>query len=378
MNVKLMITPRDLLFFRDAKPMAAGEGYGNGCNMPTPNILHSAIRTALLRQCGALPDRKTVSTHSMDRGKNRKIGTDKFGSLQVKNLFPYHEKHGTLFQIPNDVLKADKNNLAITQLRKISDDLICPFTTIPPCKERVSGFWTETQLLAYMSNQQDDHQQKNDFTPITQSDIWKEEWRVGIEIDSERNSTKAGQLYAGGYMRLNDCAGFVAEVSIKDDEGDLTTLNHLHFGGEKKLATVEIIQNCFPEWETTEAANGKIVKWILLTPAIFANGALPGWIENGKVLLQPKIDGKKATIAANLLCCSVGNPKPLSGWDSIDQQAKPSLFAVQAGAVYYFECTTKEDAKKLSAALLAKNRSDMLSEQGFGFGITTIMEKNYE
>ncbi len=378
MNVTLKITPRDLLFFRDAKPMAAGEGYGNGCNMPTPNILHSAIRTALLKQSGALPDEKTVSTHTRDRGSNRRIGADKFGSLQVKNLFPYHEKHGLLFPIPNDVLKADKDTLSITQLRLISDDLICPFSTIPPCKERVSGFWTGAQLWDYMKGKRENDQQKNDFTPIKQSEIWEEEWRVGIEIDPERNSTKEGQLYAGGYMRLNDRAGFVADVSIKDDEGNLTMLKHLLFGGEKKVATVDVTQNIFPEWETMAANKGKIVKWILLTPAIFAHGALPGWIKNGEVLLQPKIDGRKTIINAKLLCCSVGNPLAISGWDLLDGNAKPSLWAVRPGAVYYFECTTESDAKNLSAALLAKNRSDMLSEQGFGFGITTIMEQSYE
>ncbi len=363
MNKEILIKPQDLLFFRDAKPMAAGEGYGNGCNMPNPNILHSAIRTALIKENGELPKEKKGNRHSKD--KNKKYGSDKFGSLQVKNLFPYHSEKGILFPIPNDVMKAEQNVLKITELKRIENKVL-PVATIPPSKKRVEGFWTEQQLFAYLNNE------ITDFTPFTQSKVWQSEHRVGIEIEPNSNSTKEGGLYAGEYMRLDDKAGFVAEVSLKDDEGDLSKINTIHFGGEKKIANIANKTNLFPEWDSAEYAEENIVKWILLTPAIFANGALPGWIENNKVLLQPKINGQKTAINADLLCCSVGNPIPISGWDSIENKAKPTLLAVSAGAVYYFKCTTAKDAKNLTLALNAKNRSDMLSEQGFGFGLTTI------
>ncbi len=375
MQRELIIKPHDLLFFRDAKPMAAGEGYGNGCNMPMPNILHSAIRSALLKQNGSLPDVKKTSQHSKDKDKKRKIGLDKFGSLQVKNLFTYHEKYGLLFPVPNDVLNAGDKKLVVTQLKKISDNVVCPVSIVPPNKDRISGLWTETQLMAYIAAC---YEPEINFTPVNQAEVWQEEWRVGIGINPESNSTMEGQLYAGAYMRMNDNAGFAAEVSINDKEGDFDDLMHIHFGGEKKLASIQMRKNIFPEWNCGQHENGTIVKWNLLTPAIFANGTLPGWIENSRVMLQPKSDGKKIAIDAKLLCCSAGSPSIFSGWDVIDQQAKPSLFAVQSGAVYYFECATPKDAECLAVALHGKNRSDMLSEQGFGFGITSIMEKNYE
>jgi len=372
---ELKIKPHDLLFFRDAKPMSAGEGYGNGCNMPNPNILHSAIRTALLKNDGLLPKEKTSSTHSRDKGKNRKYGIDKFGSLQVMNLFPYHDQYGILFPIPKDVLNADRHGLKITVLNRIDDKRIVPVSTIPPTKERVSGFWTELQLIAYLKKE------TVDFTPVKQEEIWQPEWRVGVEIEGISNSSKEGQLYAGEYMRLDDKSSFVAEVSINESEGNLSGLHNIHFGGEKKLASISEAVNIFPEWNPSELSSGCIVKWILLTPAIFGNGALPSWLFSqnkedkkpvGNVRLQPRIDGVKTAIEAELLCCSVGDPKPISGWDTLDKMAKPSLLSVQSGSVYYFKCTTKEDAKNLVKALHSKNRSDMLSEQGFGFGVCSI------
>ena len=149
-NMQLLIKPHDLLFFRDAKPMAAGEGYGNGCNMPLPSSLHSAIRTAILRNEAFLPKQKTISQHTRDLGKNRKIGIDKFGSLKINSFFVWHNDLGTLFPIPKDVLSATKDGYSKTRLGKAGGKII-PLSIIPPSKERVTGLWTHKQLQAYLT-----------------------------------------------------------------------------------------------------------------------------------------------------------------------------------------------------------------------------------
>ncbi|HOO93950.1 MAG TPA: hypothetical protein PKX94_10785, partial [Opitutales bacterium] len=60
--------------------------------------------------------------------------------------------------------------------------------------------------------------------------------------------------------------------------------------------------------------------------------------------------------------------------------AKPTHLAVPAGAVYYFEADTPEDAIALAAALnwhgsdpnsntIRNRRSTLLGEKGFGIGV---------
>jgi len=47
-----LLEPTDLLFFRDAVPMSAGQGKGAGCRMPFPSTLHEAFRASLIRANG--------------------------------------------------------------------------------------------------------------------------------------------------------------------------------------------------------------------------------------------------------------------------------------------------------------------------------------
>lgn len=346
--------------------MAAGQGYGSGCNMPLPSVLFSAIRTAILRNEVGLAKAKEISCHTKDKGKNRRIGIDKFGSLQLNGIFLYHDDFGVLYPMPKDVLKADKNGCKTTVLGKVEGKIL-PLATIPPSKERVAGFWTEQQLAAYL-------QKKTcDMTPLEQKVIWQPEWRVGVEIDPLNFANKEGQLYAGEYMRLAEKASFVTKATLHES-GILEKVESITFGGERRLCSMVENKNIFSKWTapTIDSEAEYILKWVLLTPAIFVNGSTPGWVVDKQVKLQPKINGQKKTINAELLAHSVGSPLLISGWDIIENRTKPSINGVDSGAVYYFKCASKEDANNLAKALHGRCRSDMRSEKGFGFGLTSI------
>jgi len=348
--------------------MAAGEGYGNGCNMPLPSVLFSAIRTALIRNQTSLPKTKTESRHSKDKGKNRKIGLDKFGSLQLKGIFPYHRKYGILYPIPKDVLFANNTEVKTTALGKVRDQIV-PLATIPATKDKITDFWSQKQLKAYLNNKYNNI----NMTPIPVKQLWQPEWHVGVEINPTTFTNEDGQLYAGEYMRMSNDASFITQLSL-DETDKLSQIDTIAFGGEKRVCSFTPTTNNFPKWSIPKIPDGEkfILKWILLTPAIFANGSTPGWITDNKVLLQPKINNCKTKINATLVSQSGVAPIHISGWDIIGNHAKPSIYGVQAGAVYYFKCNTKTDAQNLIQALHNKCRSDMLAEKGFGLGLTTI------
>ncbi len=186
--------------------------------------------------------------------------------------------------------------------------------------------------------------------------------------------------------------------------------------------------------------NGKFaVKWILLTPAIWPEiqggnsksgevihahpgGWLPNWVfldwdaenrvahtsdRNGQVLLKlrsgklrrdysgPRVkrvaEGGESAISARLVAAIVPKSTPVTGWalandtDRPEGGAKSTHLAVPAGAVFYFEADSSEDAAKLAAALnwhgneansttIKNRRSTLMGEKGFGLGVCGTWE----
>ena len=168
--------------------------------------------------------------------------------------------------------------------------------------------------------------------------------------------------------------------------------------------------------------NGKfLVKWILLSPAVWPaiaadagrninahqGGWLPNWINphNGEVLLKAgdvarrESESREAwrqrarqqgNISAKLVSAIVSKPLVVTGWSLPDEGgasesersggAQSAHLAVPAGAVYYFEADSAEEARKLAAALnwhgndakpttIKNRRSALLGEKGFGLGV---------
>ncbi len=170
--------------------------------------------------------------------------------------------------------------------------------------------------------------------------------------------------------------------------------------------------------------NGKYaLKWVLLSPAIWpeippgvaANGTtrqyhpggwLPNWVcpTTGAVLLRvvpPEERRRRRSldydskgydgtanaqeIKARLVAALVPKPLVVTGWatpsedNPNDHGAKSTHLAVSAGAVYYFEAETDEDAARLASALnwhgdttgnqIKNRRSTLLGEKGYGLGV---------
>jgi CRISPR-associated protein Cmr3 len=168
-----------------------------------------------------------------------------------------------------------------------------------------------------------------------------------------------------------------------------------------------------------------LVKWILLTPAIWPEirslkkdgrpqdahpgGWLPNWIcldwdeaarqarpneRNGHVLLTDGFGVRKAArkggppgtaMGARLVAALVPKPIPVTGWalpndsDRPEGGAKSTHLGTPAGAVYYFEADSQEQATALANALnwhgatagteIKNRRSTLMGEKGFGLGV---------
>lgn len=318
-------------------------------------------------------------------------------------------------------------------------------STIPPSKDQPKRWWSEGAWNAYLGT---DHRDDLAKRPLHKNDaeFADAEHNYGIEISPDSGSVVEGQFYSASYLRLREGwrMGCLATAEDKDFRhpvygNDLvsTLLNgqggQIIVGGQQRVCTAvrdEQISDRLPlplgKIAGFKEKNGKyLVKWVLLTPAIWpgieANrekqinahpgGWLPSWIANndqtfegelveeGSVLLldgpgKEKARRKKLTsgkrIHAHLVAAIVPKPLAVTGWalangtDRAAGGAKSTHLAVPAGAVYYFEARSPEDAQALAAALnwhsdtagtvIKNRRSTLMGEKGFGLGVCGAWE----
>jgi CRISPR type III-B/RAMP module-associated protein Cmr3 len=117
-----------------------------------------------------------------------------------------------------------------------------------------------------------------------------------------------------------------------------------------------------------------LLKWSLITPAIFAHGSLPGWCKDSRKNRSdgPLPDGRVCFDlpgSATLISWCLGRPQTVTGWDALKNEAKPTQLAVPAGSVYYFLCQDTSTATKLAEYLHWRPRSDHYGEKGCGYGL---------
>jgi hypothetical protein len=321
-------------------------------------------------------------------------------------------------------------------------------TTRAPSKDETPGPWlSATSYARYLAGDTDDP--PND-PGLRDEAIFQPESTVGIGIDPSRGTQDGERIYSARYLRLrrNWSLGCFAKTSEKTPHGPPEDIiprlfpstsaaaeSRIIIGGQQRICSVQLRAHTslplprglvsdfactgLPD-ETGGAESRHLVKWVLLTPAIWPEiaatsvdgrpmnphpgGWLPNWIDarNGEVLLRIR-SGKlrrdysgprhrrhaesERPIAASLVAAMVGKPVAVTGWALPDEVAgrpsggaKPTYLATPAGSVFYFACKSAEDASHLATALnwhgddarggtILRRRSTLLGEKGFGLGV---------
>jgi CRISPR-associated protein Cmr3 len=422
----ILIEPTDTLFVRDAIPMSAGQGRGAGCRLPFPSTLHESLRSSLLRARNESGLKKTIpgrpraalrsgNWHASSDETDILIASKAFRTLRTVGPLPWHPKHGLLLPVPLDtVFGASKRQLARLVLWRnsnVSPDqalergknfqpLCLPVATTPPDKHaQMEGWWTAQQYQAYLRGE--GLNSGPTFEPVPTSNLWQPEHRVGVQIDPGTSSATRGQLYAGSFLRTNPEVRIAAWAQIADpsqahgteaqtrqsERDELDRLGWLLLGGEFRLARLWRSSPGLPALEDVltqlrkaplpDAEGPCLLKWVLITPAIFAHGSLPGWCADtakdragtprpmGRVCLD--LPGR-----AQLVSWCIGKPRTVSGWDLADSRAKPTLLAVPEGGTYHFLCENRTTAIELARKLHWQPRSDFYGEKGCGYGLVSF------
>ncbi len=445
----LYLTPTDVLYFRDGRPMD-GAFSGHGAAWPLPQIAHQALHAALHR---GFPDlQKGEHAHRYSRNGNRVENESRkyrFGEIATMGPFPVCPDGKWLFPCPGDAQGGDHlkvthfpNTCAEDGWSSLPKPLKYPVSSaLPPSKDTNGKNWlTGDAYQNYLNGKVVD----KDYG-FKDSDFSDTESQIGIAIDPETGTTgqgeAEGQIYSAQYLRLREgwrmglYAGGVQESKNKGNIDFIAQLfgdeNKIVVGGQQRVCKVEraefqtIVPAGLTRSEAFKGPDGKHrVKWVLLTPAIFPEtsgkvchpgGWLPNWIQpdSGNVMLVQGGMGKAKAerlrrhgktvdegkpINARLVAAIIPKPVVITGWslgtDPISesnnhsdskQGAKATHLAVAAGAVYYFEADSPEDATNLAGALnwhgkatatdsktIINRRSAIWGEKGYGIGVCGV------
>lgn len=390
------LDPRDVLFFRDARPMGGADA-GLGARLPRPDQLHSAILSAFLAQWPERQDwegaKHTFRLRTEEnRGRTHDLNEDssmRFGGLRVVGPFVSDAAGEVFLPTPLDLgmrlvtLPGDTN---------LPAPLDMGFLPVTREKRSLPALIPASLYAEYLAGS----------LPETKDVVlpYAAERTVQTAIDADTGTAKDGQFFQAEYLRLVPGARLVfaascivhpkgggqdVDVFARHDapdvvqiggQGDLATLSH----GGFSLPSASVEPTCF-------------VRWTLLSPALFHSGWRPGWIEadTGRVMLkrgdttrqegESRAEWRKRLseipgfATARLVAARIGKPLAFSGWDAIKNAPKPTSLAVPAGSCYVFACDSADEASSLAAALAApRPHSDVFGEKGFGIGVCSFVE----
>jgi len=437
----LLLTPTDILFFRDGRPMS-GSLSGHGAAWPLPTVINAALHAALHRS-GLESHQHVPGRSSSPRdysGENRTNHGRKFGSLNSAGPFPVSQDGQWLFPRPLDAGNPTNDDQPELNRPNITSPTFLPLagpfaptdSSLPPplnyaaanskspSKVLPKPWWSVEAWNDYL-NEGPTALDAGHFK--SDGDFSDTEFTYGIGIDATTGTQDGESFYSAHYLRLREGwrLGCLAEARDKAHGCHdivpqlIDTDRHILTGGQQRICTAEcsILPLPLPMGKADgfNLHGGKhLVKWILLTPALFPHiddhlgGWLPSWIRqsDGQVMLKTgdttrlpnerRAQWRKRVknfnnIDAHLVAAITGKPIPVSGY-ALPNSADPGRsnggsrtthLAVPAGSVYYFECGGPDAAKDLAAALnwhgsgdataIRNRRSTLMGEKGFGLGV---------
>lgn len=392
-KISYKITPRDVLFFRDAKPMDVNKSrrdnifnVGHGANWPRPDILFSAVMHELIRD-------PIAPEHEM---------YGKVPDLRVNGPLPIL---GEMLYLPMPLdwdmrLVAFNEEIGSTNVPK---PLSAGFADRIVQKKDYPQWVSIADYRRYLNGEIGSGKKIGEADIPAKVNLYCVESRSGTTIDAATGASKrvdgkndSGQFVAE-YLRLEKGVSMICE--IESQAADKIQKRNIRFGGQGGLARFESLggsESLLARLETLPHGNRtRYVRWTLIAPGLFNKGWYPNWLEEtaegertGKVMLpmekvlkQPwesRADYRARMKAeshpfdtARLIAACIGKPVAYSGYDS-EKKEKPTSLAVPAGSSYVFECASEEEAAKLVEVLNLKPLSDD-GQKGFGYGLCSYV-----
>ena len=379
---KLIFEPRDLLYFRDGRPVNSGYG----ANWPMPQTAYTALQQAFHR-CWPEPQPQEPVT---GRKQYRFLTLITFGPLPCKDgeLYvptPADLKPGAimapLINVPGE------SNLPKSVRYPVGAD-------IQASKETCNPWISLSELNRYLNGE-------HRLTTLRNSELYEIEERPGIEIDPETHSAVDQKFFLASYLRLHEDVNICLFAECMSDGTDLIEAfyssgeKQLVFGGQRGVVHSRA-EKFDPQHQLLPMQCGipvksKLIKWVLLSPAAYSRGWLPHFLDgNGNVMLnvpagtppeRKQYSTRKAyrealsrssrRLNARLVAASIPKHSSYSGWNQEKGQPERTLNLVPPGSVFYFEAENENEGMLLANLLTHGRNSEFFGNQGFGMGVCT-------
>jgi CRISPR-associated protein Cmr3 len=358
------LEPRDTLLIRDGRAMHGR--VGRSLVLPHPPTLVGLLRTRL----GTTPtsgfERGAVSALLRDVGCAGpllgRLEGDRIAEVFAPAPADCLWKEGGRAQRLRAMSVSEIVNGARTDRGEGAWLPVAPLDPDPSKPIVGPRFWSWQRLLDWLASTEDWR-----FTPEqTGMGEFDFERRVHVSIDGSTGTAVEGELFAtegvrftrrgpspaGTHGRLTRWA-ILARASIAGDfrlERGLATL-----GGERSTAYLELHASLeLPAPEPVRALRaGDRARVVLLTPAIFAEGALPERIAGARVLTGV-----------------VDRPQVVSGWNFAERRPRETRRMAAAGSVYWVEVPTDDWAERTWLATVST--SDQDRQDGFGLAVIGV------
>jgi len=173
-----------------------------------------------------------------------------------------------------------------------------------------------------------------------------------IELDKDRKTKERGWSYLVRVYHAQPLSG------------------PMFLGGERRVAVAD--QADANDWPACpddlkgKLAGSKAIRMMLVTPAIFTSGLMPGWAGGS----PPGRNGPKMTLKG----ACVPRREAVSGWDYATRGPKAVRWLVPAGSVFLFEAEGDTSALASEGWLAPVSDNDQDRRDGYGLAVWGIWD----
>lgn len=377
MSVYLTLVPRDPIIARDSRPFGAGQGLRmKSLDWPYPSVLAGSLRSLLGK---AESQGSPFSEELVNKLKRMKVA----GPLPLVNGELY-------FPTPKDLMmyKKEDGERVMKTLRPmgLQDGMGCDLSNgLVPVEinenakpEKSPSFWSSSTMIRWLKEECVDVPPEQAIAEAGFLDIPGKDERMHVCINPDSGTSEEGLLFMTVGLDMSSGINLAVRVETADgwEQKKLMTLDEFHpFGGERRLVHWKHVSS--QAWECPveirEALrdarpNGKGVRLVLATPALFQHGWHPDWLKPINDKLEGCLPGSSVTL--RLVSACVERWKPISGWSLEKGKVGPKALRrlVPAGSIYFFE-VVEGDTGDLAEKYWLQPVSDEEQDRRDGFGL---------